>query len=167
MYDIFNRFAERLASSFDTLDLHDTLAETASSLDLPLFAYLSDSRQTGRTPELISTYPQNWTSRYLESHYQDVDPVILQARLRQETFRWDRVGCETDFSARQRQLMDEASQFGIRCGFTIPIHDRRGRFAALTFTEKNLNIQPTITVRPGWPLRIIVHKDLVLRPYQG
>ena len=33
--------------------------------------------------------------------------------------------------------------------------------------EKNLNIQPTITVRSGWPLRIVVHKDLVLRPYRG
>ncbi len=33
--------------------------------------------------------------------------------------------------------------------------------------ERNLNIQPTITVRPGWPLRIIVHKDLVLRPFRG
>jgi len=33
-------------------------------------------------------------------------------------------------------------------------------------TERNLNIQPTITIRPGWPLRIIVNKDLVLRPYR-
>ena len=33
--------------------------------------------------------------------------------------------------------------------------------------EKNLDIQPTITVRPGWPLRVIVAKDLVLRPYRG
>jgi type IV secretory pathway VirB10-like protein len=32
---------------------------------------------------------------------------------------------------------------------------------------KNLNIQPTITIRPGWPLRVIVEKDLVLRPYHG
>lgn len=31
--------------------------------------------------------------------------------------------------------------------------------------ERNLNVQPTITVRPGWPLRVIVHKDIVLRPY--
>lgn len=34
-------------------------------------------------------------------------------------------------------------------------------------TEKNLNIQPTITVRPGTQLRVIVHKDLILRPYKG
>jgi type IV secretion system protein VirB10 len=34
-------------------------------------------------------------------------------------------------------------------------------------TEKNLNIQPTITIRPGWPVRVIVHKDLILKPYRG
>lgn len=39
--------------------------------------------------------------------------------------------------------------------------------AGQRIVEKDLNIQPTITVRPGWPLRIIVHKDLVLKPYQG
>jgi type IV secretion system protein VirB10 len=32
-------------------------------------------------------------------------------------------------------------------------------------TRRNLNIQPTLTVRPGFPVRVIVNKDLVLRPY--
>ncbi len=39
--------------------------------------------------------------------------------------------------------------------------------AGQQITQKNLNIQPTIKVRPGWPLRVIVHKDIVLRPYRG
>lgn len=39
--------------------------------------------------------------------------------------------------------------------------------AGQRITEKNLNIQPTITIRPGWPVRIIVHKDLILKPYRG
>ena len=34
-------------------------------------------------------------------------------------------------------------------------------------TERNLNIQQTVTIRPGWPLRVIVHKELVLRSYRG
>ena len=38
--------------------------------------------------------------------------------------------------------------------------------AGQRLVERNLNVQPTITVRPGWPLRVIVHKDLVLRPYR-
>ncbi len=32
---------------------------------------------------------------------------------------------------------------------------------------KNLNVQPTIKVRPGWPLRVVVHKDIVLAPWPG
>lgn len=39
--------------------------------------------------------------------------------------------------------------------------------AGQRLVEKNLDIQPTIIVRPGWPLRVIVEKDLVLRPYRG
>ena len=27
-------------------------------------------------------------------------------------------------------------------------------------------MQPTLTIRPGFPVRVIVNKDLVLRPYQ-
>jgi len=39
--------------------------------------------------------------------------------------------------------------------------------AGQRLTEKNLNIQPTITIRPGWPLRIVVQRDIVLRPFKG
>ena len=31
---------------------------------------------------------------------------------------------------------------------------------------RNLDIQPTLRVRPGWPLRVVVHKDIQLRPWQ-
>lgn len=31
--------------------------------------------------------------------------------------------------------------------------------------ERNLGIQPTIRVRPGWPVRVMVTRDLVLRPH--
>lgn len=33
-------------------------------------------------------------------------------------------------------------------------------------TRRNLNIQPTLTSRPGLLVRLIVNRDLVLRPYQ-
>ena len=34
-------------------------------------------------------------------------------------------------------------------------------------TSRNLDVRPTLTVRPGWPLRAVIHKDLVLRPWRG
>jgi len=31
-------------------------------------------------------------------------------------------------------------------------------------TSRNLNIQPTITMRPGATVRLVVHKDLIFAP---
>ena len=33
--------------------------------------------------------------------------------------------------------------------------------------RRNLNIQPTLTIRPGFPVRVLVGRDLVLEPYRG
>jgi type IV secretion system protein VirB10 len=33
-------------------------------------------------------------------------------------------------------------------------------------TKRNASIQPTLTIRPGFPVRVMVSKDLILRPYQ-
>ena len=33
-------------------------------------------------------------------------------------------------------------------------------------TKRNMSIQPTLTIRPGFPMRVMVNKDLILRPYQ-
>ena len=49
---------------------------------------------------------------------------------------------------------------------------RRGTSDSLNQTgqkvvQQNLNIQPTLTVRPGFPVRVIINRDLVLEPYKG
>jgi len=33
--------------------------------------------------------------------------------------------------------------------------------------QRNLNVQPTLTIRPGFPVRVIVNRDLVLEPYKS
>lgn len=38
--------------------------------------------------------------------------------------------------------------------------------AGQEITKRSLNLQPTLTERAGLPLRVIVNKDLILRPYQ-
>ena len=48
---------------------------------------------------------------------------------------------------------------------------RRGAGDSLNQTgqqvvRRNLNIQPTLTIRPGFPVRVIVNRDLVLEPYR-
>lgn len=42
-----------------------------------------------------------------------------------------------------------------------------GARAGDQIVSKNLAVQPTITVRPGTPVRLVVHRDLVLPPWKG
>ena len=52
-----------------------------------------------------------------------------------------------------RALRESAQQNGARAGEQI--------------VSRNLDVQPTLTVRPGWPVRAILHKDLILKPWKG
>jgi type IV secretion system protein TrbI len=49
----------------------------------------------------------------------------------------------------------------IRRGSTDTINE-----AGQRAVDRSLGVQPSITVRPGWPVRVIVTRDLVLRPYE-
>ena len=39
--------------------------------------------------------------------------------------------------------------------------------AGQEIVRRNLDVQPSITIRPGWRLGVLVNKDIVLRPYEG
>ncbi|MGV7120795.1 TrbI/VirB10 family protein [Sphingopyxis sp. 550A] len=68
------------------------------------------------------------------------------------------VGSQLSFGSTEsdlvRAIRESAQQSGARAGDQL--------------VTRNLNIQPTMRVRPGWPLRVIVHKDIVVgRPWGG
>ena len=66
------------------------------------------------------------------------------------------VGTEISFGDERsdlvRALRQSAQQNGARAGDQI--------------VGRSLDIQPTLKVRPGWPLRVLVHKDIILRPWR-
>lgn len=66
------------------------------------------------------------------------------------------VGTELSFGSSESDLVravrESAQQSGARAGDQL--------------VTRNLEIQPTIRVRPGWPLRVVVHKDIVLQPWR-
>lgn len=133
MHRIFQAFIDGLATSGDAESLRSVLAEAGAALDLSCFAYLSLSSRKGGAPELISTYPVKWTDHYLQQNYERLDPVIIEAFATPEPFEWGHEFSGRRLSKLQHGLLDEAAQFGIRCGFTVPIHDPRGPIAAVTF----------------------------------
>jgi len=67
------------------------------------------------------------------------------------------VGSEVDVSNNENNLVQ-----AIRSGASQSFNQTGQQIVG-----RNLNIQPTLTIRPGFPVRVIVNRDLVLEPYQG
>ena len=65
------------------------------------------------------------------------------------------VGSELAFGASDNDLVKALKQA------TQSTTNRAGQ----RLVERTLAVQPTLTVRPGWPLRVIVNKDIILDPY--
>jgi type IV secretion system protein VirB10 len=65
------------------------------------------------------------------------------------------VGAEAGTSNQENNLIQ-----AIRSGASDSFNQ-----AGQQVVERELNIQPTLTIRPGFPVRVIVDRDLVLAPY--
>jgi LuxR family transcriptional regulator, activator of conjugal transfer of Ti plasmids len=135
MHRIFQTFIDGLAEACDEPAFSAAMSTAAAALDLSCFAYLRLPNRSNDTARLISTYPSAWTAHYLRNHYERLDPVIRRALHGTEPFDWGNGSESAGLSNAQRQLFDEAATFGIRYGFTIPIHDGRGPVAAVTFAS--------------------------------
>ena len=122
MHRVFQTFIDGLAESTDAADLQSVLAQAGCALDVSRFAYLSLPSRRSDRPQVISTYPADWVERYLRQHYKRIDPVMLDALAAAKPFEWGREFLLRSLSKGQHALLDETAQFGIRCGFTVPIH---------------------------------------------
>ncbi|WP_018902627.1 autoinducer binding domain-containing protein [Rhizobium sp. 2MFCol3.1] len=100
------------------------------------FAYLSLRAATTQN-FAISNYAAEWQSLYFDRSYMIVDPIITMGKRLMQIFRWS-VDAERKFAnADQRGFWDEASDFGIRSGLTIPITTGYGQVAMLTFATSS------------------------------
>jgi LuxR family transcriptional activator of conjugal transfer of Ti plasmids len=146
MHRIFQNFIDRLSTASNSDALRDAMSQAAAGLDLSCFAYLSMPDKTGGLAGLISDYPSAWTTHYLQSHYERFDPVIIQALSNPEPFEWG-LGVGSLAPSKSQELFEEAARFGIRHGFTIPIHNNSGPVAAVTFAadERRPQFERTIS----------------------
>ncbi|WP_035994165.1 LuxR family transcriptional regulator [Bradyrhizobium sp. WSM1253] len=140
MYRAFQKFVDQLTEGTDRDAAQQSMADMAAALNLSCFAYLALPHQPGGAPNLISTYPRSWTAHYLQHQYESFDPVVRRAMRHTEPFRWGLGFGPRVRSESEHALFEEAAKFGIRCGFTIPIHDNKGAIAAVTFASDERRI---------------------------
>ena len=153
MNQLLQNFIDQLHAADSVPEFKDAMTTAAEALGLPRFVYLGISKRAMLSPLVITTYPGAWEHRYLSQAYQHFDPVVSRAFSDHTPFYWGTEDTLRGLSKNQLQVFDEASEFGLRCGFTVPIHDDMGRMSAVTFAS---SVKPT-----AFQKDLRLHEDLL------
>ncbi len=72
--------------------------------------------------DYVGVWPDEWLARYERNHYVDIDPVVERLLRSTTPFTWSEAVASHPVNARQRIVMNEARDFGIKEGAEVPIH---------------------------------------------
>jgi LuxR family transcriptional activator of conjugal transfer of Ti plasmids len=133
MDKIFEQFVQNLSMHDSTPEIERLLRRTLDQYGFSCFAYLSFAPRGDDDDTLVmTTYPSSWVEQYCANRHDRIDPVIARPITTTLPFAWSGDRFDTELTNKQKWLLEEAREFGIRHGVTIPIHDRQGKVATLT-----------------------------------
>ncbi len=94
-----------------------------------------------RSHVLLDAWPQEWAVRYFSRGYLFSDPAI--ALLPEgRSFQWAQVDQLLQLGPKARLIMNEAADFGLKQGLTIPLIPIENKVIGFSFAGRNLEISP-------------------------
>jgi len=88
-------------------------------------------------------WPDGWLGRYLKYNYFHADPVVSFVRATARASVWSQSVRAGHLSGRSKRIMDEARDFGMHDGLTIPLHSRYGLGGLFSVAGRRAPVAPT------------------------
>jgi LuxR family transcriptional activator of conjugal transfer of Ti plasmids len=115
----------------DERAIKQALRNFAAAAGFERFAYLNVRAGDVRA---LSNYPAEWQEIYLQGNYAAIDPVVTIAKRSMHPFQWSQDE-NAGTSADAVRFFNQAADFGIRSGLSIPVRGGFGRTALLTLAS--------------------------------
>ena len=116
-------------------ELEQRLKSVSKSLGFRRYAYWMTHPPEGWENGVFNTYPAGWKARYAEMDYKNLDPTLAEAARTNLPLRWDHLRSANTQSKPLRRFFEEANDFGISAGITLPIHGPSAGMATLNFSD--------------------------------
>jgi LuxR family transcriptional activator of conjugal transfer of Ti plasmids len=117
--------------------LKDALTHLAHNAGFSGYAYLYV--RPGHTIA-ATNYPAEWRSIYFGRKFETIDPIVKRAKSLKRVFAWSREDERRRQSKEERSFFDQAADFGIRSGVTIPIRAANGSTSMFTLASDKSSI---------------------------
>ena len=132
-----DRLIDLAALRGDENVLNDALMHVTQQAGFSGYAYLHI--RPGHTIA-SSNYPDEWRSIYFKRKFEAIDPIVNRAKSLKRVFTWSGEHDRRRLSKKERAFFDQAADFGIRSGVTIPIRAANGSTSMFTLASEKPSI---------------------------
>lgn len=137
-------YAEALKRAETTADCNQLLMEIGDQLGADRFAYFS---LIGGTYRFETTYDQEWTQRYEDNGYVQIDPVAIVGRQSILPVDWGSLKRRYGRDRTHARFFRESDDFGLRHGISFPMHGPGGTFSMLSLAAYHPDLSRTASLR--------------------
>lgn len=133
-------FIEAVQKTSDVDSLETVIVDWGRRLGFRLIAFTSLTTMEGGGPPLfLGSFPEAWMSRYREQGYVSVDPIVRRGLQSVLPFSWETATDQVSLVAANAKVIEEAAEFGLCRGFSVPVHGPEDRFSLLTAASDDLD----------------------------
>lgn len=131
-----DQFISEINCANDLIDLAQALREYTKILGFNKFSFQILKSPHGPRPTFYLTgFPEEWTKRYVSGSYVRHDMIARNAARIIRPFTWLEIGRFDDYTNDQKRVFNEAREFGIISGGSVPVFGADGSKAQLTVTS--------------------------------
>ena len=117
-------FVQRVAASQDADDIATLLFAEAEQFGFSglAMAWMPRPDVPEKARFQLVSLPSEYFQRYAENHYERDSAIVRHMKTTTSPFRWDEVKVDVEAQPIARKILQEAGDFGMRWGWTIPIY---------------------------------------------
>ncbi|MFZ5608034.1 MAG: helix-turn-helix transcriptional regulator [Pseudomonadota bacterium] len=117
-------FIQRIKHAETMPALHGEVSGFLASLDIRYYACVShvDFERQPYATVVLQNYPAQWTEKFRQRHYEQVDPILQYANHQTLPFYWDDPAFLRSLNPTQIEILTAAREFGLQGGYTVPLH---------------------------------------------
>jgi LuxR family transcriptional regulator, quorum-sensing system regulator BjaR1 len=136
-------YIEALKTMTDPGQIRRAFEAKLAEIGITNFALVEYSRisSTFERGIIEDRMPAEWKQRYLEQKYVERDPIMIEAMNSAEPFLWSEVHAKCRHEKKQKRLFEEASEFKLNEGISVPIFGPKGYAALMTLAGAQVDVQ--------------------------
>jgi DNA-binding CsgD family transcriptional regulator len=93
-------------------------------------------------PAVAMNFPREWSDRYFERKYYQIDPVVRRAPTFSGPFVWDQLVDRCHLQSGEQLVLSEGREAGLKHGVSVPLFGPLGRVSVVSFASRFDDVDP-------------------------